>query len=289
MGYRAREMSNRRALRAILTASLGVPASIVFESARAVAPFCPEDVRGPHGALRPSALTVGWHVLGILSALPVLQAFNKWPDGRTAGLAQRAKRLSELVPMNGLTVIHGHPPRDALAIAASGLPLLQSIEQLFKRLLTPDLFDALTEGNDLRARQAGPLLNRPGVVLTIHGGREHMFATLRFRFTDGATLQTAYRHPEDEDKAEPNLVVRVSIGLDPLARLAATALGVPHMDEFETAPAPVAAPAPPVPAPGIPLPRYGAHRPFDGGPPCDVGDPRAIEHLRRSNRLKRNT
>jgi hypothetical protein len=214
-------MSTRRAARSIIAATLALPPATVFEAVRQVTDFCPADVPGPHGAKRPSPLTVAWHVLAVLAALPVGQPVNRWSEGRAKGIRARAVRWSELVPMAGAVTITGRPPAEGLAVAASGLPLIGALERLFVRLLEPNFLDTVTTG-----RTGGPLIGKPGVSLSIHGGAFHSFATLRFRFRNGSKIETTYRHPADEDKPAPPLVVRLDLDTLTLIRLAAVARGI---------------------------------------------------------------
>jgi hypothetical protein len=214
-------MSTRRAARSIIATTLQLPPACVFEAVRHVADMCPADEPGPRGAKKPSALTVAWHVLAVLAALPAGGPVNRWTGTRGEGIRARAVRWSELVPMAGAVQITGRPPAEGIAVAASGLPLIGALERLFVRLLEPNFLDTVTTG-----RTGGPLVNKPGVSLSIHGGAHHSFAGLRFRFRNGSTIKTIYRHPADEDKPAPPLVVRLDLDTLTLIRLAAVARGI---------------------------------------------------------------
>ena len=218
-------MSTRRAARKIIADTLALPPSCVFEAVRTVTDLCPDDQPGRFGAKKPSPLTVAWHVLAVLAALPAGQPVNRWAEGRAAGIRARALRWSELVPMGGAVTISGSPPPAGLAIAAAGLPLVGALERLFARLPEPTFLDTLAGG-----RGGGPLVGKPGVSLSIHGGEHHSWAGLRFRFRSGATIKTVYQHPSDEGRPAPPLVVRLDLGTDALTRLAAVAWGVPDAD-----------------------------------------------------------
>lgn len=227
-------MSTRRAARQIIAATLALPPATVFEAVRVVADLCPPDQPGPRGAKKPSALTLAWYVLATLAALPAGSPVNRWADGRGAGIRARAVRWSELVPMAGAVTITGRPPSEGLAVAAQGLPLIAALERLFHRLLEPNFLDTVTTG-----RTGGPLIGKPGVSLSIHGGPHHSFAGLRFRFRNGSTIKTTYRHPADEDQPAPPLVVRLDLDTLTLIRLAAVTAGVPDADapDFAAIPA----------------------------------------------------
>lgn len=216
-------MTTRRALRTIIASTLALPPAAVFEAVRHVADLIPADApRGPHGSKAPTPAAAAFHMLAAMATLPRHGAVNRWPpEGRGPGIRARVQRWAALMPIQGRTTITGQPPAAAVAIAGTGLPLIDVLTRLIAGLTTAELLDAV---------QGGDGETGPGVFLALHGG-DH--ATVRFRFRDGATLTTKYRHPIDEQHDEPGLAVRYGLATKALIRLAAVTLGVPDADAPE--------------------------------------------------------
>ena len=224
-------MTNRRILRSALATILDQPASRVFEAARHIAPLCPADRRTAHGAKVPSPMTVALHLLATIAALPLAGARRQWtPAGRAAGLLALTARWAALQPVRSLTTFSGTVPPTAVGIGDGGLSgtLAGTLELLFDYLLDPGFL--IHFGRDMPDGHIA--FGDAGVQLALHGGHEHSFATLRFRFRDLSTYSVTFRHPNDDGQPEPHLTIRFGLGMRALVALAGVCRGVVNVEEI---------------------------------------------------------